>query len=64
MSSTENRGEATGPGSGSVDSWLRKQVLPAVEALKADPARALSVDHIHKHLAKKRQRQFDERMSG
>lgn len=39
-----------------VESWLREQVVPAAEALKADPARALTADQVREHLAKKRQR--------
>jgi putative addiction module CopG family antidote len=38
-----------------IETWLREQVVPAAEALKADPSRALSVDQVREHLAKKRQ---------
>ncbi len=37
-----------------VESWLREQVVPAAEALKADPDSALSGDQIRDHLATKR----------
>ena len=37
-----------------VESWLREQVVPAAEALKADPGRALTVGQVREHLAKKR----------
>mgnify|MGYP001099971503 CR=1 FL=1 len=39
-----------------VENWLREQVVPAAEALEADPSRALTVDQVRDHLAKKRQR--------
>lgn len=34
-----------------VESWLRKQVAPAFDAVKANPKRAVSVDAIHARLA-------------
>jgi putative addiction module CopG family antidote len=34
-----------------VDSWLREQVGPAYDALKADPARTVTVDQIRAKLA-------------
>lgn len=34
-----------------VESWLREQVGPAYDALKADPARAVSVDQVRAQLA-------------
>ena len=34
-----------------VESWLREQVAPAYDALKADPSRALSVDQLRASLA-------------
>ncbi|MDH5821978.1 type II toxin-antitoxin system ParD family antitoxin [Luteimonas sp. RD2P54] len=38
-----------------VEAWLREQVVPAALALKADPARALSVDQVRERLATRRQ---------
>jgi Arc/MetJ-type ribon-helix-helix transcriptional regulator len=34
-----------------MEDWLRKQVAPAYDALKADPSRAVSVDHVRAKLA-------------
>ena len=34
-----------------VESWLREQVAPAFDAVKANPKRAVSVDAIHARLA-------------
>ena len=34
-----------------VESWLREQVGPAYDALKADPARAVTVDQVRARLA-------------
>lgn len=34
-----------------VENWLREQVAPAYDALKADPARAVSVDSVRARLA-------------
>lgn len=34
-----------------VDSWLREQVAPAYDAIKADPARAISASQIRARLA-------------
>lgn len=34
-----------------VESWLRDQVGPAYDALKADPSRAVTVDHVRARLA-------------
>jgi putative addiction module CopG family antidote len=34
-----------------VESWLRDQVGPAYDAIKADPTRAVSVDHVRARLA-------------
>ena len=34
-----------------VENWLRDQVAPAYDALKADPTRAVSVDSIRARLA-------------
>lgn len=35
-----------------VDKWLLEQVVPAYDALKADPSRAVSVDSVRARLAK------------
>jgi antitoxin ParD1/3/4 len=37
-----------------VEKWLREQVVPACEALKADPSRALTLEQVRQHLAEKR----------
>jgi len=37
-----------------IDAWLRDEVVPAAEALRADPARALTPEQMRAHLAKKR----------
>jgi Arc/MetJ-type ribon-helix-helix transcriptional regulator len=37
-----------------METWLREQVVPAAQALKAAPERALSVDQVREHLATKR----------
>jgi antitoxin ParD1/3/4 len=34
-----------------VESWLREQVVPAYDALKADPSRAVTVDQVRARLA-------------
>lgn len=39
-----------------MEAWLREQVVPAAEALKAEPARALSVTQARQQLAEKRRR--------
>ncbi|WP_428377072.1 ribbon-helix-helix domain-containing protein [Lichenicoccus sp.] len=39
-----------------VESWLRESVVPAAEALKADPGRAFSADAVRTHLAARRKR--------
>lgn len=36
-----------------VESWLREQVIPAYDALKADPSRAVTADQIRARLAAK-----------
>lgn len=37
-----------------VEAWLREQVVPAAQALKAAPERALSATQVREHLATKR----------
>ena len=39
-----------------LESWLRTEGVAAYDKLKADPGRALSVDHVRQHLADKRRR--------
>lgn len=39
-----------------VEAWLREQVVPAAEALRDDPARALSADQVRAELKKSRAR--------
>lgn len=34
-----------------VESWLLEEVVPAYDALKADPSRAVTVNEIHSRLA-------------
>lgn len=34
-----------------VEGWLRDQVAPAYDALKADPSRAVTVEHVRARLA-------------
>ena len=34
-----------------VENWLLEQVVPAYDALKADPARAVSVEQVRARLA-------------
>lgn len=37
-----------------MDAWLRTQVVPAAQALKVDPSRALSPGQVREHLGTKR----------
>ncbi|NJR44253.1 type II toxin-antitoxin system ParD family antitoxin [bacterium] len=37
-----------------VENWLHQQVGPAYDALKADPSRAVSADHVRQRLAAER----------
>jgi putative addiction module CopG family antidote len=39
-----------------VENWLRDQVAPAYDALKADPTRAVSADHVRAALAEEHRR--------
>jgi putative addiction module CopG family antidote len=39
-----------------VEAWLREQVVPAAQALRDDPARALSADQVRAELKKSRAR--------
>lgn len=39
-----------------VEAWLREEVVPAAQALKADPGRGLSLDEVRGRLAQKRRR--------
>jgi antitoxin ParD1/3/4 len=39
-----------------MEAWLREQVVPAAQALKASPERALSVGQAREQLAEKRRR--------
>ncbi|RNF83606.1 ribbon-helix-helix domain-containing protein [Montanilutibacter psychrotolerans] len=39
-----------------MDAWLREQVIPAAQALKADPSRALSAGQVRERLTTKRRR--------
>lgn len=38
------------------DLWLRNEVAPACDALRADPARAVSVEHVRGRLALEHER--------
>jgi antitoxin ParD1/3/4 len=44
-----------------VDHWLRDQVAPAYDALKADPSRAVSVKQVRARLAAEHKRARDKR---
>ena len=35
-----------------IESWLQNQVVEAYDALKADPSRAVTIDHVRARLAK------------
>ncbi|WP_230599323.1 ribbon-helix-helix domain-containing protein [Xanthomonas albilineans] len=37
-----------------IESWLSQHVVPAVEALRADPSRALTPDQVRANLASRR----------
>lgn len=37
-----------------LERWLREEGVPAFDALKADPSRALTVEQVREHLAEKR----------
>jgi antitoxin ParD1/3/4 len=40
-----------------VENWLKQEVAPALDALKADPTRALSVGQLRARLAAERKKQ-------
>ena len=40
-----------------IEAWLRNEVVPAAQALRNDPSRALSVDQVRAELKKSRTRQ-------
>src|SRR5690606_16359178 len=42
-----------------VETWLHEQVIPAAQALKADPECALSADQVREHLVTKRLARID-----
>ena len=44
-----------------VEGWLREQVAPAYDALKADPSRAVSVDHVRATLSAERRKATTKR---
>lgn len=44
-----------------VEKWLRDTVVPAAEALRADPGRALTADQVREHLAKQRRKAVKHR---
>ncbi len=37
-----------------VEKWLRDTVVPAAEALRADPGQALTADQVREHLVKRK----------
>ncbi|RQS59085.1 type II toxin-antitoxin system ParD family antitoxin [Burkholderia sp. Bp8963] len=37
-----------------VEAWLRETVVPAAQALKADPSQALTPEQVREHLARRR----------
>jgi antitoxin ParD1/3/4 len=43
-----------------VESWLRDQVAPAYDALKADPSRAVGVDQLRAALAAEHRKAIDK----
>jgi antitoxin ParD1/3/4 len=44
-----------------VESWLRTQVGPAYDALKADPSRAISADQVRARLAEEHRKATSKR---
>lgn len=44
-----------------VESWLREQVAPAYDALKADPSRAVGVDELRALLAAEHRKVIEKR---
>ena len=42
-----------------VESWLREQVAPAYDALKADPSRAIGVDQLRASLAAEHRKKIE-----
>jgi putative addiction module CopG family antidote len=44
-----------------VEKWLRDTVVPAAEALRADPGRALTADQVREHLVKQRRKAVKHR---
>jgi antitoxin ParD1/3/4 len=43
-----------------VEGWLREQVAPAYDALKADPSRAIGVDQLRASLAAEHRRTIEK----
>jgi len=43
-----------------VEVWLREQVVPAAQALKANPSQARTVEQVRKHLTQRRQARKDK----
>ena len=43
------------------EQWLRNEVIPASEALEADPGRALTIEEVRASLAEERKRRRDVR---
>lgn len=39
-----------------VEAWLRDHVVPAVQALQADPSRGIPIDRVRQHLTAERAR--------
>jgi putative addiction module CopG family antidote len=39
-----------------IEAWLRSEVIPAAQALRDDPSRALSADHVRAELKRSRMR--------
>ncbi len=44
-----------------VESWLREQVAPAYDALKADPSRAVSLDNVRARLSAEHEKASSKR---
>lgn len=39
-----------------IEAWLKEQVIPAAEALQAEPSKALTPTQVREHLAQRRRR--------
>jgi antitoxin ParD1/3/4 len=46
-----------------VEGWLREQVAPAYDALKTDPSRCVSVDHVRTRLSAEHKKATNKRFT-